>query len=174
MKKLLVTLLAMFVTFSAANAAEENAQQNIDKRPPYQHKLPPEKLKREHAFDQKLGLTEDQKTQARELRKQGFEKMKPVMEELKAKKQEARTIRKSNMAVKDQSEQLKAIDKDVKKLEKQAREIRKENMKEFEAILTKDQQKTLKEMKAEGRKNFKANHPYGRPPMPERPVEIQK
>ena len=174
MKKLLVTLMAMFVTFSAVNAAEETADVKFDKKPPYQHKIAPDKIKRERAFEQKLGLTDEQKVQAKELRKQGFEKMKPVMDELKAKKQEAKTLRTSDTAIKDQSEQLKAIDKDVKKLEKQIREIRKENMKEFEAILTKDQQKTLKDMKAEGRKNFKANHPYGRPPKCQHHTDIKK
>ena len=95
----------------------------------------------------------------------GFEKIKPVFEQIKVKKQEAENLKKSRVAVKDQSEQLNKLDKEIKALEKQAVEIRKENMKAFEGILTKEQRKTLKQMKQEGRKNFKANHPMGRPPM---------
>lgn len=175
MKKLFVTLFALIFTFAAANAADTNTQTVPEKHPAFNQKAHAEHIKRERAFDQKLGLTEEQKTQARELRKQGFIKMRPVMEQIKVKKQEAAALRNSDTALKDQSEQLKAIDKDVKKLEKVAREIRKANMKEFEAILTNDQKKILKEMKAEGRKNFKANHPYGRPPMPPREInEVNK
>ena len=43
-------------------------------------------------------------------------------------------------------------------------------MKDFEAILTKDQKKTLKNMKKEGRKNFDKNRKQ-LPPPPCKPVE---
>jgi len=51
------------------------------------------------------------------------------------------------------------INKDISSLEKQAHEIRKNNMSQFEAILTPSQKKTLKEMKQEGRKKYRENHP---------------
>ena len=41
----------------------------------------------------------------------------------------------------------------------------KNNMKDFEAILTGEQKKTLKEMKQEGRKKYQEAH-KNRPPMP--------
>ena len=69
-------------------------------------------------------------------------------------------IRRSRMAVQMQEEKLSVIDIELKQLEKQAQIIRKENMKEFESNLTKEQKKTLKNMKKEGRKNY----------MPKRPV----
>lgn len=52
-------------------------------------------------------------------------------------------------------------------LEKQAREIRQANMKEFESILTRQQKKTLKQMKKEGRKRYYQGHPCMKPPMPQ-------
>lgn len=168
MKKLLLTMMVLSVTMISANAVETNANVKPDqvKRPPYQGKMAPEHVKRAQAFEKKLGLTEEQKVQARELRRQGFEKIKPIFGQIIAKKQESENIKRSKIAVKDQNEQLKKIDKEIKALEKQAIAIRKENMKEFEGILTKEQKKILKEMKAEGRKNFRANHPKdGRPPM---------
>ena len=168
MKKLLLALIVLSITIVSANAAESNVknQPNQVKRPPFEKKVPPEHIKRAQAFEKKLGLTEEQKVQAREIRKDGFEKIKPIFEQIIAKKQEAENIKRSKIAVKDQSERLKKIDKEIKALEKQAIEIRKENMKAFEGILTKEQKKILKEMKAEGRKNFKANHPKsGRPPI---------
>ena len=118
----------------------------------------------EAAFEQKLGLTEAQKIKARELRIQGRQKMKPVLEEIKAKKQEARMVKMSRIAVQMQEEKLAQIDKELAVLEKKANEIRKQNMKDFEAILTKDQKKILKNMKKEGRKNFERGHHCPPPP----------
>ena len=90
--------------------------------------------------------------------------MKPVMDELRAKKQEAAKIRNSNLTVAEQEAQLTVIDKDIAALEKKAAEIRKQNMQDFESILTKDQRKTLKEMKKEGRDKFNKSHPQGPKP----------
>ena len=67
-------------------------------------------------------------------------------------------IRRSRLAVQMQEEKLTVIDNELKALEKQAQNIRKENMKEFESILTWQQKRTLKQMKKEGRKNFRTNH----------------
>ena len=166
MKKFLAFMYAITMSVVMATAAEQTQPNNIEFKPPCQHQITQDRVKKAAEFDKKLGLTEEQKVQARELRKQGFEKMKPVMDEIKAKRKEAVSVKKSNLAPKAQEEKLVQIDKDIKALEKQAHEIRKANMKEFESILTKEQQKTLKQMKKEGRDNFKKNHPKCRPPMP--------
>ena len=84
--------------------------------------------------------------------------MKPVIDEIKAKKQEAKMIKLSRMAVQMQEEKLAEIDKELKVLEKKAHEIRKQNMKDFESILTREQRKILKQMKQEGRKKFESEH----------------
>ena len=171
MKKLLIMTCAMFVLTGAANAANldkavapnEDIRGNVEgfsKKPQFDGKKPDieqmKKIRRAHeaAFEQKLNLSEVQKLKARELRKAGHEKIEPVMKQIKAKKQEAEMVRNSKLTVEAQEEKLTAIDKDLVVLQKQAQQIRKENMKEFESILTKDQKKTLKNMKKEGRKNF--------------------
>ena len=74
--------------------------------------------------------------------------------EIIAKKQEAKMVKMSRIAVLEQEKKLNAIDKEIKALEKQAHNIRKANMKEFEAILTKEQKNILKQMKKEGRKRY--------------------
>ena len=164
MKKLLIMTCAMCVLAGAVNANEpvnkpdfamkgQKFEQGALQRPT------PEQMKQirkahEQAFEQKLGLTEVQKLKAKELRKAGHEKMKPVVEQIKAKKQEAEAIRNSKLTVQEQEEKLTVIDKDLAELKKQARDIKKQNMKDFESILTKEQKKTLKNMKKEGRKNF--------------------
>ena len=174
MKKLLIMACAMCVLAGAATAAGVNnvnegvkpfndgQKGNIEKfqKPTFDRKAPDmeqmKKIKKAHdaAFEQKLNLTEVQKLKARELRKAGHEKMAPVMKDIKAKKQEAEMVRNSKLTVEAKEEKLIVIDKDLAALQKQAKEIRKQNMKDFESILTKDQKKTLKNMKKEGRKNF--------------------
>ena len=173
MKKLLIITCAMCILSGAANAANEGIKGNvekIDKRPPIEKKCPNhEQMKQirrahEQAFENKLGLTEVQKLKAREIRKAGHDKMKPVMEQIKTKKQEAEMIRNSKLTVQEKEEKLTQIDKDLASLQKQAQTLRKQNMKDFEAILTKDQKKTLKNMKKEGRKNYEQRKVLVPPP----------
>ena len=156
MKKFLIMACAMCVLTGIATAAEPVKQDFAKKGAPQQVMPNPEQIRKAHenAFEQKLGLTEVQKLKARELRKNGHEKIKPVMEDIRVKKQEAEAIRNSKLTTEAKEEKLTVIDKDLDALRKQANEIRKQNMKDFEAILTKDQKKTLKNMKKEGRKNF--------------------
>ena len=116
------------------------------------------KAQREKAFEKRLGLTEEQKIKAREIRKQGHDKIKPVIEQIIAKKQEAKIVKMSRIAVQVQEERLNAIDAELRILEKKAHDIKKANMKEFESILTKEQKKILKQMKKEGRKRYQEAH----------------
>ena len=136
----------------SVNAAEDVVQK------PAKEEIIQQRKAREAAFEQKLGLTEAQKVKAKELRIKGRERMKPVIDEIKAKKQEAKMIKLSRMAVQMQEEKLAEIDKELKVLEKKAHEIRKQNMKDFESILTREQRKILKQMKQEGRKKFESEH----------------
>ena len=118
-------------------------------------------------FEERLKLTDKQKEQINELRIKGNEQMKPIMEQVKAKKQEAEAIKRSKMAVEMQEEKLNEIRADLKELQKQAHELRMQNMKDFESILTKKQKKELAKIKKEGRKRFEQEH--RRPPMGPRP-----
>ena len=165
MKKLAILLCTLCVITGSANAAVENEKvQAVKKMPPREDVM---KMKKHHeAFEQKLGLTEVQKLKAREQRKAGFEKIKPVIEELKVKRQEAEAIRRSKISVQEQEEKLTVIDKDIQALEKQAAQIRKQNMKDFESILTKQQRATLKKMKKEGRAKYGREHRLTPPPCP--------
>ena len=155
MKKMLVLIGLIVLSLGAVEATEVkpslNNNQHIDRAAI--------RAQREIAFEQKLALTEEQKIKARELRRNGHAKLKPIMDEILSKKQEAKMIKMSRIAVEMQEEKLAVIDEELKVLEKKAHDIRKLNMKEFEAILSKDQKKILKQMKKEGRKKYKATHP---------------
>ena len=161
MKKLaiLASALCIFATSGmAVNAAPGNHQPQQMSR----EEMMKQRKAHEAAFEQKLGLTEAQKAKAKKLRIEGHKKMRPVMEEIKSKKQEAEAIKRSKMAIRMQEEELAKIDTDLKVLEKKAHKIRQQNMKDFESILTKDQKKILNQMKEEGRKNFEKGNsqPY--------------
>ena len=167
MKKLaiLASALCIFATSGMAVNAAPVAPGNHQPQQMSIEEMMKQRKAHEAAFEQKLGLTEAQKAKAKELRIKGHKKMRPVMEEIKSKKQEAEAIKRSKMAIRMQEEELAKIDTDLKVLEKKAHKIRQQNMKDFESILTKDQKKILNQMKEEGRKNFeKGNCPP--PPCP--------
>lgn len=159
MRKILVLLSVICLTATAANAVEQA------KPTPNQmaQKYFAMKEQRERAFERRLDLTEVQKLKAREIRKNGHEKLKPILDEIKSKKQEAEMVRRSRMAVQMQEEKLAVIDAELKILERKANSIRKSNMKEFESILTRQQKRTLKEMKKEGRQRYHSQHPQVKP-----------
>jgi len=158
MKQILVLIAIFAISLSTVNANEGIKQ-------PFQNQqnITAIRMQREKAFENRLGLTEEQKVKAKEIRIKGHEKIKPVIEEIKAKKQEAKMVKMSRIAVQVQEERLAEIDAELKVLEKKAHDIRKANMKEFESILTKKQKRTLKQMKKEGRKRYQAEHPNQKP-----------
>lgn len=182
MKKLAVLLCALTLISSAAiaeetkgaPAAEQKAPavnegiknpDNVKTRPSKEEMMKIRKA-REAAFEKKLGLTDEQKAKAKEIRLNGHKEMKPVIEQIIAKKKEAEMVKMSRIATWAQEEKLAALDKEIQALEKQANEIRKQNMKDFESILTRDQKKILKQMKKEGRQRFEQRRQVQVPPPP--------
>ncbi len=129
-------------------------------------------------FDKKLGLTDEQKAKSEQIRKDGFEKMKPIMDQIKVKRDEIKTIRENgSLTQAEANAKVQALHKEIMELKGQAKEIRKQNMQDFEAILTDKQKKTLEKMKQEGRKEFAKKHKAkkiggfdGRPMPPHHPA----
>ncbi|MBQ7764962.1 Spy/CpxP family protein refolding chaperone [bacterium] len=160
MKKILVLFTVLIFSLTMANANEAvvkpekiDNQQNV-------------KIQRENRFEKRLGLSEEQKIKAREIRIKGHQKIRPVMDEIMMKKQEAMMVKMSRIAVEEQEKRLDVIDKELKVLEKKAHDIKRENFKEFESILTRSQKKILKEMKKEGRKKYQSTHPMQNKMLP--------
>ena len=87
MKKILVLLLAVYLSSVATQAKiPEDCIKN-------RHPLPPrmteqERTQRENAFDQRLGLTEEQKQKSKEIRLEGRDKIKPVIDKIKSRESE--------------------------------------------------------------------------------------
>jgi len=155
MKKVLL-LVGLLILSQNFVQAETPIVQNATSNQPKMVTLRPHK---EHPFEVRLGLTESQKMKAREVRFRGHEKLYPVAQQIAMLKQEAQMVKNSRIAVEVQEERLAKIDNEIKKLEKEAHKIKKENFKEFEAILTKAQRNTLKQMKQEGRQRYHEQHP---------------
>ena len=160
MKKLALIICTISILSGAALAVSVVDENNIPaKQTPTKEEIIQHRKARQAAFEQRLGLTDAQKAKAKELRIEGRAKMKPVMDEIKLKKQEAKMVKLSRISVQMQEEKLAAIDKELQALEKKANEIRRQNMKDFEAILTREQKKILKQMKKDGKKNFEHEPP---------------
>lgn len=168
MKKTLIIASLLAFSMTTVLAAETPVTEDV-KAPAAQTEVQPTKpvltqeqikkreMKREQ-FEKRLKLTEEQKVKIKELQQNGREQMKPIIEQIKAKYQEAEAVKRSRMAVEMQQEKLAEIQKDIQALKKQAHDLRMQNMKDFEAVLTKKQQKELKKMKEEGRKRFEKEH----------------
>lgn len=160
MKKTLIMACALIMASSAVLAAETTVQQTPAELPQKrcECKRPPQKgpdfQKRHAEFEQRLKLTDEQKAKAKELREQGFEKIKPVMEKMKEKRAEIEAVKLSRISTEAQNEKIEQLKKEIGALKQEAHRLRMENMKAFESILTKSQLKELKKMKEEGRKKF--------------------
>lgn len=161
MKRTLILLSLLCLTLSA-NATETQKKITVNENSKIEQKQI-QKMHRDMAFEKRLELTEVQKLKARKIREKGHEELRPIIEQIKSKKQEAEMVRRSRIAVQVQEERLTVIDNELRVLEKRAQEIRKANMKEFESILTFSQKRTLKNMKKEGRKKYHQAHPMNKP-----------
>ena len=106
-------------------------------------------------MDEKLKLTDKQKEQAKQLRKQGREQMEPIMNAIKTKYEQKELIKRSNdITTEAKLEQIEKLNSQINTLHKQAHDLRLKNERDFEAILTAKQKKELDKIKADARKNM--------------------
>lgn len=166
-KTLILAAAAAFLMSASMSMAATSAQptQESAKSPKAECPKGPDFKRPPHKgpnLDERLKLTEEQKAQAKAIRMKGHEKIKPVMEQIKAKKQEADAVKMSRISTAAQEEKLEQIKKEMHALRQEARTIRHENMKEFESILTAEQKAEFEKIKQEGRENFKKHHPRPR------------
>lgn len=152
----LLTFVVSTAVFATENATPKSTTKTTVNAPNEMRKPPkgPDFAKRNAEFEKRLKLTEEQKQQAEQIRKKGFEQIKPIMIKIKEKKQEIEMVKRSKIHEIAQNEQIEQLNKEIGALKKEAHRLRMENMKEFEGILTNKQQKELKKIKKEGRKKF--------------------
>ena len=155
MKKLLTATFCLSVLLMGANAAMaadtnttySKANTKVEKKAPPKFGQGQMQKPMMPNLEEELNLTEAQKQQARQNRIQGRKEMKPVMDEIRAKKEAIMDIFDSDLTDDKKQEQVKVIQKEIKELHKKANTIREKNMQNFEKILTKEQKTKFEEMK---------------------------
>lgn len=174
-KKKLVLSAAAFVVFamSANNVYAATCCQQ-----PTEQKMPPpvgmdnpggqpapfrmdsksmEKMKHQHEkrkaeMDARLKLTDEQKCIIEKNRQDARQKMKPIFDEMRAKKMKLNEIYSSNLSQTEKESQMKALKSQINDLRMNAHKLREENMKNFESVLTPAQKVEFDKMKQEHRK----------------------
>ena len=107
-------------------------------------------------FERRLNLTEAQKAKIEKNRKADIAKLKPIKEQIRAKKEAKFQIIKK---YEETNPDLIKLNKEIKALKEQEHKIKEANRKSFEALLTKEQKAELAKMKTEREKNFKGHRP---------------
>lgn len=101
-------------------------------------------------IDKRLNLSEKQKKQIEENRIKDIEKVKPIFDEMKAKKHEMRMLNFDTTLNAEQKEAKKSeIQAQISDLKAKADVYRQENMKNFESILTSKQKKEFSKIREE-------------------------
>ncbi len=89
------------------------------------------------------------KQKAHEIRMNGHQKIRPVIEKIKAKKAEIKAVEMSKLPQAEKDKKIATLKEELKPLKQEARKIRTENTKEFEAILTPEQKVKFENFKKE-------------------------
>ena len=153
-KTLLITaLMILAAPFASAHDFDCKCNKPCKCPPPYAVKKAPPKM--DFA---KLNLTDEQKVKAREIRMNGHKEIVPLFQELKTKKDQKRAIMNDTTTTDKQLKQIKELNDDIFALKHQIHQVQRKNAQEFESILTDEQKQTLKQMKADARKEFKKQY----------------
>ena len=152
MKKYMILLLS-FLAFSQYVFANEVQSNSF-----VQQKKPYEKCNPHHNNEmrQRLQLDDAQKEQARNLRLNSQEKIKPLREELNILTSKKLELKSSNG---DEAE-IEKLNIEIKKLKQQIHGIIIQNEKDFVQILTPEQRIEFNKMRNEGKRDFheRKNH----------------
>lgn len=113
--------------------------------------LPPPPFMKRAPKGPDLNLTDEQKAKADKIREASRQKMKPIRREIHNLKNEIWEIKENDKLTFEEKEgKIRPLFEKINKLQEKSNEIRQEDMKQFEALLTKTQKKTLE--------NFKKTH----------------
>ena len=152
MKKFLSILSIMIFPLIANAMPIENGEN-------FKHPELCERPKCPHQVDmkQRLNLTEEQKIQAKNLRLNSQEKIKPLSDELKAKQSKKMLL----VSQDGDEKEIQILAEDIKRLKHQIHAIIVQNEREFVQILTPEQKTEFSKMRAEGKReihNKRFNH----------------
>jgi len=101
-------------------------------------------------FEQRLNLTEDQKTKIKAIREQSREKIKPLFESMKVERAKLHQLKESGASQKE----IDAQKTKLKMIREKIKEEQKANFEKVQSILTPDQQKEFNKIHEEHKKEF--------------------
>ncbi|MBQ3311118.1 Spy/CpxP family protein refolding chaperone [bacterium] len=165
MKRTLILTALLLMTASTVLAADntiaDNSQKSQKNCVPCNGKMMPPPPMKGHGnfqknkpnFENRLNLTEAQKTKLKKNHEDSKQKMEPLINQLRQKEEAKREIIKK---YEEKDADLIKLNKEIKDLRAKCDVIRDENRKYFESILTKEQKAELEKMKQE-RKDFESN-----------------
>lgn len=148
MKKFLIFgLLSLFispVTVQANPDTDFRQEPKLNFEHPKRHHCPHLDAK------QRLNLSDEQKEQARNLRLNSQEKIKPIAEDLKLKQSRKMELKSQN----GDEKEIEQLGLEIKKLKQQMHGIIMQNERDFIQILTPEQKTEFNKIKQEGRRDF--------------------
>lgn len=106
--------------------------------------------------EQRLSLTEKQRTKTQLIYKKALEQIKPLQIQLEQKNNELKSI---ELLTQEDENEISLCKKEIKELNKQINYIRKEASRDFEKLLTRTQKKELKQMQLENMRKTEKNFP---------------
>lgn len=119
------------------------------------HPSPEEIRAKKAEIDKRLKLTDEQKQQIENQKQLDREKIKPIVEQIKVKKNEFKSVLEDeSLSSADKDKKLKELKDSLRELKNQAETLRKENMANFESILTDKQKKEFSKIKEEQKKEM--------------------
>lgn len=121
----------------------------IEKTLPCSNKSKCLKMKKFEELDEKLALSDEQKIQAKDIRKAACAKIKPLKTELINKKTEVTTLQRTKMSQIEIDKRTKILNKEIKALEKEIKALKKSADAEFKGILTTQQKRAYSALKKE-------------------------
>jgi len=156
--KIYVFVITLMV---AQNAFGENVKQflpmtnSLSKPQNQQYQMHPQfqphRDARREEVARRLGLTEEQKQKLDRQRNEDLKEIKPILEEMSAKRTEFENIANSNMPQIEKEAKILKLKSEMRDLKAKADEKRSRNMKRFEAVLTDEQKVEFEKIKQEGR-----------------------
>lgn len=108
-------------------------------------------------FAKRLNLTDEQKQTLDKYRQEDMAEIKPVLQDMFAKRNEYDLITASNMPAIEKEAKMIKLKGEMKDLKAKADEMRSKNMKRFESVLTEEQKAEFEKIKAERRQQQPQN-----------------
>ena len=140
-------LILILIAAPLAYSAEENSIPHAAVNPGQMDR----NMQGRQMFAQRLKLTDEQKQTLDKFRQEDMAEIKPILQDMFAKRNEYDMVSTSNMPAIEKEAKMLKLKAEMKDLKAKADEMRSKNMKRFESVLTEEQKVEFEKIKAERR-----------------------